>query len=767
MRRLPRVLIALLGFLLVVLVGAAYLLWSTLPPGRMEAALPALSAPVAIDFDAHGIPRIRAATARDGAAALGFVHARDRMFQMDLMRRAASGRLSEIAGPVTLPMDRQMRVLGLRRGAEADVAGLDAQTRGMLAAYASGVNAWIAARGRFSALEFLLLGAPEFWTEADSLLWGKTMGMWLSENWRTELSRLSLSGKIPQDRIDELWPPDHQAGRPDAALLTPPLHAEAAASLLAALPRFPQNYTQPSSASNEWAVDGRHSATGAPLLAGDPHLAFNFPGIWYLARIETPETILTGATAPGVPFLVMGQNGHIAWTFTTNGADVQDIFVETSVDDNNYQTPDGSRPFVVREERIRVRGQPDELIRIRETRHGPVISDLLAGDGPVLAVAMANLQRGDQSASGLLGLNQAKTLDEAAPNAARITAAVQNLLIADKTRIGLFVTGRVPIRRNGDGSAPVPGADGAHDWIGWATGKNLPHYVDPPSGRLANANEQIAPPDFPVFLGRDWQDGWRGRHIHALLDATEEHTVDGFARMQMDVTSEFARQILPILRALPAATGLPGQAAALLAGWDGTMAMDRPEPLIFNAWIQRFRNLVLARAGVPARALGPSTKFVAFILSSAGAHWCGGDCDPLLAEALEASVRDLAARFGADPAAWRWGAAHQTVFAHPLLRGIPLLGKLATIRIESAGDTSTLGQTGTPWDGFDSVHGAGYRGVYDLADPDRSLFITAPGQSGNLLSRHARDLLTRWRDGHGLTLGPRAADTPVAIRLTP
>ena len=760
-------LIAFFGILLALLVAAAWLLWRTLPPGLMETTIPGLSAQVKIDFDPYGIPRIRAATARDGAAALGFVHARDRMFQMDLMRRAASGRLSELAGPATLPMDRQMRVLGLRRGAEADVATLDTETRAMLAAYASGVNAWIAARGRFSALEFLPFGAPELWTEADSLLWGKTMGMWLSENWRTELSRVSLAGKISPERIGELWPPDSREHRPDAAMSTSPEHAAAAASLLAALPRFPQNYTQPSSASNEWAVDGQHSATGAPLLAGDPHLAFNFPGIWYLARIETPERILTGATAPGVPFLVMGQNGHIAWTFTTNGADVQDIFVETPVNEKEYQTPDGPRPFIVRTENIRIRGQADEPIKIRETRHGPVISDLLAADGPVLAVAMGNLQPDDQSAAGLLGLNQAKTLNEATPNAARITAAVQNLLIADKTRIGLFVTGRVPIRRAGDGSAPVPGADGAHDWIGWATGEKLPHFVDPPSGRLANANERLTPPDVSTFLGRDWQDSWRGRHIHTLLDRLEKHTVENFARMQVDITSAFAREILPVLRALPAPAGLPGQAAALLAGWDGTMAMDRPEPLIFNAWIQHFRNFILSRAGVPASAVGPSTKFVAFILSPAGAHWCNGDCAPLLAEALESSTRDLAARFGTNPAAWRWGAAHQTIFAHPMLRGIKLLGRLATIRIESPGDTSTIGQTGTPWDGFGSIHGAGYRGVYDLADPDRSLFIVAPGQSGNLLSRNARNLLTRWRDGDSLTLGPRPADTPAAIRLTP
>ena len=593
------------------------------------------------------------------------------------------------------------------------------------------------------------------------------MGMWLSSNWRTELARLSLSGKLTPRQIEELWPPDHQDGRPEARAAADRAYAELARTLEGLLPAFPEPFTSPGSASNVWAVDGRHTASGAPLLAGDPHLEFALPGIWYLARIDTPEGTLAGATAPGVPFLVLGHNGHIAWSFTTTGADTQDLFVETPTPDGGYATPDGPRPFTIREERIRVRGQRDEVLRVRETRHGPVISDISGGSGPVLAAAMANLAPGDTAARGLLALNRAGDVEQAGAAAALISAPVQNLVVADRQRIGLYVTGRVPVRRAGDGGAPVAGADGAHDWIGWASGDALPHVVSPASGRLVNANERIAPPDFGVFLGRDWFGDWRARRIRELLAATDRHTPAGFARMQVDVRSDFARQILPALQAIKPSDGPAANAAALLVGWDGTMARDLPQPLIFNAWLDRFYRLVLARAGAGPSAAAPMLEFVGYVLSPAGAHWCGGDCTALLNEALTQSAADLAARFGADPAAWRWGEPHQAVFAHPLLRQIPLLGPLATARIAAPGDDATLDR-GTPLPGsFASVHGASFRGVYDLADLDRSLFMAAPGQSGFPFGSAARNFLTRWRDGDTILLGPQAGAVTATIRLTP
>jgi penicillin amidase len=684
------------------------------------------------------------------------------MFQMDLMRRAASGRLSELAGPATLALDRSMRTLGLRRRAADDYSSLPADTRAMLEAYSRGVNAWISERGRLSAAEFLFLGTPEPWGPVDSLLWGETMGLWLSLNWRTELSRQSLAGRLPRQQIDELWPPTSGEGRPEAALSGSLNHA--ASELAAVLVGFPAPYTLPSAASNAWAVDGRHTASGAPLLAGDPHLAFGFPGLWYLARIETPDGVLAGATAPGVPFLVLGHNGHIAWSFTTTGADVQDIFIETLAENGKYATPDGPRPFAVREERIKIRGEQDQFLTVRETRHGPVVSDL-SGSGPILAVSMANLTPGNTAAAGLQALNQARDVEAAGSAAGMITAPVQTLLVADHERIALYVTGRVPIRRAGDGSAPVPG-DGSHDWIGWASGEQLPHIVAPASGRLVNANDRIAPPDFPIFLGRDWFGDWRANRIRELLARSDRHTTADFAGMQIDVHSLFARQVLPTLLAVPITDATAQYSRSLLRDWDGSMTMDLPQPLIFNAWMHHFYARVLRQAGIALSEGGPLPEFLAYVLSSAGAHWCGRDCTVILQASLTDAVTDLASRFGSDPARWRWGEAHPAVFAHPMLRPLPILGTFGTLSIASPGDDTTIDRGGPVYNQFQSVHGPEYRGVYDLADLDRSLFVVAPGQSGNLLSRHARDFLIRWRDGAMITLGPIADRTTSIIRLT-
>jgi penicillin amidase len=760
--------------LLLVALGVGGALWMTLPSAHETARIEGLSAPVNITLDADGIPRIRAANLTDAAAALGFLHARDRLFQMEMMRRNASGRLSEVAGRATLRVDRLMRVLGLRRAAEAELQGLDPATRAVLDAYSRGVNAYIAAHGRFTSPEFLALGTPAPWTPVDSLLWGKMLGLWLSENWDTEIARLRLAGKLTPEQISELRP-NMGTDVGAAASIDPPKlpGGDALARRLAdALPAFPAPFTLPDSASNEWAVDGRHTATGKPLLAGDPHLGFSLPGIWYLARIDTPNETLAGATSPGVPFLVIGHNRHIAWTFTTTGADVQDVFIETpTADGHGYLTPDGPRPFMTRTERIRVRGEPDEMLTVRSTRHGPVVSDLGLGDGPrgpVLAVEMANLAPGDTSANGLFALNRATNRDDARRAAAMISAPVQNLLVADADGIALDLTGRVPIRRAGDGSAPVMGADGAHDWIGFASGDALPHFSDPPSGRLVNANERVAPPGDGAYLGRDYYGDWRARRIREMLDATPRATAADFARMQTDVISDYARQILPALRQTKPEDAASAAALRLFDGWDDGFGITAPQPLLFDAWMPRFRDAVLARAGIAPSWAVASLEFTAFVLSPAGASWCGGNCGPILSQTLAATAADLTARFGADPGTWRWGAAHPAIFAHPLLGHLPLIGALATATIPAPGDSGTVDAGGNGWTGrLPATHGPSYRGVYDLADLDRSLFVVTPGQSGNLLDAHATDFLRRWRDGDTVMLGPVAKTVEATVRLVP
>lgn len=770
-----RILLGLLALPLAAAGLAAGAVWWTLPAQNAELRLPGLSARVIVTLDQHGIPRIAARTEADAAMALGWLHARDRLFQMEMMRRGASGRLSEIAGTATLRADRFVRTLGLARRAEADLATLPAGARALLEAYAAGVNAWIAARGRFAAPEFLALGAPEPWKPADSLLWAKVMGIWLSANWQSEITRARLAATLPPERQRELWPEDASPGRPDLAAVDPGHLAR----LAAALPHFPEPGTLPASASNAWTVGPGRSATGAPLLASDPHLGFQAPILWYLARIDLADgRLLAGATSPGVPLMVIGRNADLAWGFTTTTSDTQDVFVERLAGRDAYETPDGPKPFAVREEVIRIRGAEPVTLRVRETRHGPVVSDL--DDAPpadrVLAVAMANLAPADTAAAGLLALNRAGSLAEARAAAALISSPPQNLMAADRHgRIGMYLTGRTPIRRAGDGMLPAPGWDGSHDWTGWIPFDAMPHVEDPASGAIANANNRPVPPDSPVFLGRDWPDDWRFRRLGTLLAARPRHDVASFVAIQRDTVSAFAQDLLgpgALLRRIPRPEGAAGAALDLLLAWDGDVAADRPEGLVFNAWIAAVGRLALAQGGVPEGTVRPRAEFLRQVLApdGGGAAWCGGDCAALAGRALREAVEGLTVTEGPDPAAWRWGRVHVAQFGHPILRMLPGLGPLTTLAAATGGDEWTVMRGGirgagpNPWE---HVHGAGLRLVADLADPDRTLAVIATGQSGNPASAHWGDLLARWRDGAMITLRRAPEELRGRIRLDP
>lgn len=777
MRTVASFSLRLVAFLLTLAVFGAFfglaLLFTSVPDAREEIHLPTLSAPVSVTLDSHGVPRVQAASERDAVVALGYLHARDRMFQMEMMRRGAEGRLAEIAGPAALRLDRFSRLLGLAQRARDDLEGLAPETRDLLEAYAQGVNALLEARGRLAAPEFIALGEPEPWKPEDSLLWAKVLGLWLSGDWRGDILRGELAPLLSAERFQALFPDGASALRPDLAGL-PPGHA---GRVLAAVPVFGVDAPHPSSASNAWAVSAARSASGAPLLANDPHLGFQAPIMWYLARIDLPDgRFRAGATVPGAPFMVIGRNERLAWGFTTTQSDTQDVFVERLAGDGLYETPDGPRPFTRREERIRIRGQAEEVMTVRETRHGPVVSDLDARPdqpgGSVLAVAMANLAPRDTAADALLALNRATSVAEARAAAARFSSPPQTLTVADAAgRIAQYLVGRTPIRRAGDGSVPRPGWDGAADWTGFVPFDAMPHAEDPPGGVLAAANSRPVPPGGPVFLGRAFPGDWRLRRIATLLRAAPKHEAEGFARMQMDVVSTFAEEVLPVLRAVPAsAEAAPAQ--ALLRDWDGRMEAGLPQPLIFHAWMLAFRREALALLQLPPDLDAGGAEFLSALLRPDGAAaWCGADrCAALLSRSLDQAVRSLGEAQGRDPAAWRWGSVHVARFEHPLLRFVPVLGRLTRLEAETSGDGETVSRGGFRGTGptpFAHVHGAGLRVVFDLADPEGVLAMIATGQSGNPLSDHWGDLLERWRDGDVLRLG-RVADREAGlIRLSP
>ena len=668
LRSLRRIAIGVAVVLLVAAGVAAGLVWQTLPGDNATLELPGLAGPVDVAFDPAGVPRLRAGNETDAAAALGYLHARERMFQMDMTRRAAAGELAEVIGTAGLPNDRLMRTLGVRQSAEADYAALDSGTRAMLEAYARGVNAWIARHGRFSGPEYLVFGAPRPWQPVDSVLWGKMMGLYLSGNWRTELARAGLLARLPPATVAALWPRDAGGdGHPEAWL--DPGVGQAATRLAALLPTFPAPFTLPATASNGWAVDGTHSASGAPLLAGDPHLGFGMPAIWYLARIDLPGRTLAGATAPGLPFLVLGHNGHIAWTFITTGADTEDLFVETAAGDG-YATPDGPKPFATRRETILIRGGDREELVVRITRHGPVVSDLVAPGGKLLALSLALLAPGDTAAAGLRALNRAEDVDAAGRASALISAPVQNMLVADRSRIALFVTGRVPIRRGGDGSVPARGDDGSQDWTGFASGDALPRNVAPASGRLVNANERVAPARFPG-VHRAMTGSPTGAPGASAGCSRAPSTTPPPASPPCRPTRYRCspRDLLPRLARVPPADARSRIALSLLAVWDGAMAREKPQPLIFNAWMRQFRRALLDHTGVADSAAVAGWEIVAAALArvAKGAHPVRRRLRP--DPGRQPRRRDHRAGRGARrrPRRVALGRRPSAVFAHPLL----------------------------------------------------------------------------------------------------
>ncbi len=778
-------------FIVLVLIAGGYLWFRTglvMTDGTVEVA--GVSGPVTIARDADGIPRITASSERDAYFGLGFVHAQDRLWQMDFHRRLAAGRLAEVLGERGLGFDRIMRTLGLYRLAQKSLSLLSTEARAAVDAYSAGVNAYLASHSGAWPIEFYLLNyRAEKWKPADSLLWGRLMAMRLGRNWRSEALRAGLASRLPSDRIDELFP---AAGNVPAVLSQ--LFDGATGKEMRRLVRSARismtDALLPVQASNSWVLAGRHTSSGKPLLAGDPHLRFTAPNLWYLARLQAPGFLRVGATVPGVPFTVLGHNGRIAWSFTNAPSDTQDLFVERIVagEPGRYMTPDGATPFTTRRETIRVKDAADVVLEVRETRHGPVISDvrsdLLRGtDGRhVIALAATALRPDDRTTEALYRFGGARDWPEFLDALRDFHSPHQSVTYADiRGNIGYIAAGRVPVRKTGTGQAPVPGWTGVHDWTGFIPFDGLPRAFNPASGRIVSANQRIVKGDYPYPLGQSWAPGFRARRIHQLLDGTARHSPASMAAIQLDSVSLMARELLPLMLGARAKDDLGRQALEMLRRWDGTMDRNRPEPLIFTAWLRELNRAIYAdELGDEFRNIWRLRPvFIRGVLTDKG-HWCDDiatpareDCATQLARSLDAALGWLAARYGEDPGAWRWGNAHRARFQHPVLRYVPALGLLAAVDIDVDGGAATVNRANMrisdPDNPFAAVHGPGYRAIYDLADLDASWFIQATGQSGNPLSGKYHNLAERWRDGKYLRIGPLAESDAAGgvLRLTP
>ncbi len=776
--------------------GISGYLWvdGTLSRSEGQVTVAGLSGAVEIVRDRHGVPHIYAASERDAYFGLGYVHAQDRLWQMEVNRRIGSGTLAELFGKVATGYDGFMRTLGLYRHAERTVPNLDRETQAVFEAYAAGVNAFL--DGRRGALlpiylrlplEFLIFfHDPEPWRAADSLVWIKMMAWDLGGNWRNELLRARLLERLTPQQVAEFLPPypgDQPVELPDLRALyaglswagvpwagvpwaEPPWER-----LMAAWPA-----PEPGNGSNNWVVAGSRTESGKPLLANDPHLGLSAPSVWYLAHLQAPGLDVIGATLPGVPAVVVGRNDRIAWGVTNTGPDVQDLYIERldPTDPKRYLTPDGPRPFELRDELIRVRWGEDILIEVRSTRHGPVMSDVsikagefleAAGwgeDKAVLAFAWTVLRDDDLTAQAGRKIVRARDWRQFTAALRDYHSPQQSFVYADRDgNIGMYAAGRVPRRKPGNalhGLAPAPGWLAAYDWDGFIPFEELPHSFNPPDAVIVTANHKIVPETYPHHITSEWQAPHRARRIAELVAAEPRHSVASFRRIQADVRSQLAAELLPLMLAPEPATPRAAAARQLLAAWDRDMDRERPEPLIFATWYRELTRLIyadeLGSAFAGAWAFRP--VFIGNVLKGQR-HWCDDvataareSCDQRIAEALERALEGLAEDFGADMAGWRWGEPHYAHSDHRPLSVVPVLSRLFDIKLAADGGGFTVNvaryNMANERAPFVQVHGPALRAIFDLAEPERSLFMLSTGQSGNVFSRRYRDFAEPWRD---------------------
>jgi penicillin amidase len=780
-RILLRAAFAALVLIVLAVAGGYFHLRQSLPEEVGEVRLAGLAKPVEVLRDAYGVPHISAQSFADAVYALGYVHAQDRLWQMEVNRRTAAGRLAEVLGEGALEADRFLRTIGIRRAAEANVGKLDAETRSLLESYAAGVNAFLASKPVLP-IEFWMTGvSPEPWTPADSLSWVKMMAWDLGGNWRSELLRLRLSKTLPNARLHELLPPypgETYPELPDLRQLYGGLERDTVRLANGDSPYFSHLQmrkigkigTVPIYAgSNSWVVSGAKSATGKPLLANDPHLALSAPSVWYFAQLSVPGIEMIGATLPGLPAVVLGHNTHIAWGATNTGPDVQDLYLERLDGAGDYLTPEGPRPFKVIDEVIRVKGAPDVRLQVRVTRHGPVISDVsraalaAAPRGHVVAFQWTALREDDLTMQSALKLAHARDWPGFLAALRDYHSPQQNFVYADTAgNIGLVAPGRVPVRKPANdlmGMAPAPGWLAKYDWAGFIPFAELPHAYNPPSAQVVTANHRITPPGYPHFISSDWQPPYRAHRIAELLRALPTHSIGSFARIQGDVVSLPVRELLPRLLAVKPASDEGRRTLQLLAGWDTSMSAERAEPLILWAWWREFSRAIYGdelgealRGNWHARA-----PFLSAVLTDRDGQgrWCDDvrtrgaeSCDAVLAATLDAALADLRERYGGDMTAWRWGTAHAAHHAHRPYGRVPWLARWFDITVPSPGDAYTVNVGRNRMEDearpFANTHAASLRAIYDLSDLDNSLYIHSGGQSGNVFSAHYKSFSEAW-----------------------
>ena len=748
---------------------------ASLPVRDGTVALAGLSAPVIVTYDNLGVPNISAANVADLFFAQGYVTAQDRLWQMDMTRRFASGRLAEILGPEYLKYDRENRILGLRQVAERSAAAMGERELAHFQAYAAGVNAYIEQHRNALPMEFRFLRySPQPWTIADSMLVRLSMTEFLNHGlYEDKLEKEKILAKLGPELTGDLFvntswrdhPPGTEANSIDNAepgegsgeeeeqgstlpgangpLLPPPSFTPMADWQTALRP-----------GSNNWVLSGAHTTTGKPMLSNDMHLQLEIPNVWYEAHLTAGDFDVAGVTLPGVPYVVAGHNRRIAWGFTNLGPNVEDLYVEKFNEAGEYLTPQGWQAPEHRKEIIAVKGRGDVTLDVVTTRHGPIISDLIEGEQRRLALKWT-IYDPKSWAVPFFAVNSASNWQDFEAAFAKFGAPAQNVVYADVDgHIGYQATGLIPIRASGNGDVPEPGEDDAHEWTGFVPYDQLPRVYDPPSGIIATANGRITPDNYPYQLSIEWMGPYRTQRIYKLLTAPKKFSAPDMLAIQTDITSTFdlycAQRLVYAVDHASKASARARTAADILRKWDGAMEADSVAATI----------AVFSRRALEEKLLKPKLGdqwrdykwfmrpvWLEGVLTHQPPRWLPaeyGSYDDLLTAAVEAAVSDPSAP--TSLALWKWGRVNRVEIEHPFWSHFPVLKRAAGTGSQSlSGDGQTVKQVGPRF-------GPSERMTVDFSDLDNTKLNIVNGQSGNIFDDHYNDQWEAYYHGRTFTM---------------
>lgn len=760
----------LVAIILIAFIAFQLFLSRALPQTEGELPLNGIKEPVEVIRDENGVPHIQARSELDLYVAQGYIQAQDRLFQMDLSRRQASGRLSEVIGEKTVNNDKYFRTLGLRRAAEASLAEYSPEGKQVLEAFASGVNQYIEQlkeSGKWP-IEFTLLGyEPEKWTPIDSLVIGKYMAFDLGGHWEDQAFRHFLLQNYPEEKAYDLFPTYPK----DAPYIIDAEDLNIEESFANAY--IPNQFN----GSNNWVISGEKTASGFPLLADDPHLGLATPSIWYQMHLEAPTVNVSGVIFAGIPGVILGHNEKIAWGVTNTGPDVQDLFIEKRNVNNEteFLYKDKWEKATMIDEPIKVKDGETIDYKVTVTRHGPVISEFAGKTGAenVLALRWTAL---DPSAEleAVLQMNKASNWTEFEKALLKFETPAQNFVFASTDgTIAYKANGKIPIRKKGDALLPVPGWTDEFEWEGYIPFDELPKTVNPQAGFVATANNKVVSDDYPYHISHNWAQPYRQMRIQEFLKANKKLTVEDMQALQMDEMNLQAKEFVPkFLKVLKEPSGSQEEKAlSLLKKWNYVDDKNAAAPLIFNIWMREISNTLFAEEihEQTLKLFGGQKSAVDQLLRNAIAGNPGpwirdaGGLEVVLGKSLQAALQKIEAMQGNNIDKWNWGGYHQVRFNHPLSAvsplhylfnskgGIPVGGSSVTVKAASNQVDGTVN------------HGGSWRFVIDLENINEAFHTVGPGQSGHVKSEWYQDQMDDWVDGtyHKTTLKDPKGETLV------